>query len=162
MDKEPGVEEYQRTLVMAQGYCELHMYEDALEELDSIPGEYQQRPIVVEMRLVTLMQAKRWPDALHFGDKLCSLRPDANSAYIHTAFCLHELGRTAEARELLLNGPRTLEKEANYFYNLACYECVLGNLEQAGMHLARSIRLDPKYREFAKSDPDLQALHGRK
>jgi len=158
LGKEPGVEEFQRTLVTAQGYCELQMYEDALAELDSIPSRYQHRPLVVEMRLVTLMQAKRWPDALEFGDKLCALRPDAGAGFIHTAFCLHELGRTAEAKKRLLSGPPTLEKEANYFYNLACYECVLGDLDEARKHLARSIALDPKYREFAKGDPDLKQL----
>lgn len=110
------------------------------------------------MRLVTLMQAQHWEEALPCGLKLCALRPEANSGYIHAAFCLHELGRTDEARQRLLSGPPALQKEANYFYNLACYECVLGNLPAARQHLTRAFALDSKYREFARADPDLRAL----
>jgi predicted Zn-dependent protease len=154
------VEQFQRTLVAAQGYCELSMFDDALAELDDIPKPLQEQPIVVEMRLVTLMQARRWQQALVYGLRLCELRPDANAGFIHAAFCLHELGRTAEALRWLQSGPRTLEREANYFYNLACYECVLGLRDAAQQHLNRSFVLDGKYREFAKNDPDLRGLRG--
>ena len=135
------------------------MFDDALEELDSLPAEAQHHPIVVEMRLVALMQAHRWPLALAAAQELCRLRSDAPSGFIHAAFCLHELGRTAEAREMLLKGPPTIDAESNYHYNLACYECVLGNLDSAQAHLKKSFTMDAKYREYAKTDPDLRALH---
>src|SRR3954466_12028864 len=80
---ERGVEEYQRTLVAAQGYCELQMYNEALEELDSLPPEAQAHAVVVEMHLVTLMQAKRWEAAVEYGMKLCKLRPDSTAGFIH-------------------------------------------------------------------------------
>ena len=44
-------------------------------------------------------------------------------------------------------------------YNLACYECVLGNLESAQAHLETSFALDKKFRSFAKTDPDLKLLN---
>jgi predicted Zn-dependent protease len=134
------------------------MFAEALDELDSLPAETQEEAVVVEMFLVTLMQARRWSEALDRGRKLCELRPGEQSAFIHAAFCLHELGRPAEAKAWLLSGPPTLQHEANYFYNLACYECVLGNLTEARQLLARSFELDGKYRDFARTDPDLQAL----
>src|SRR4051812_37655160 len=124
-----GVEEYQRTLVAAQGYCELQMYAEAVEELDSLPPEAQAHAVVVEMYLVALMQAKRWEAAIEYGLKLCQLRPDAISGFLQVAFCLHELGLTEKARAWLMKGPPALREEANYYYNLACYECVLGNLD---------------------------------
>ncbi len=153
------VEQHQRSLIAAQGYCELEMYDDALAEVAALPSETQGDPMVVEMRLVILMQARRWQAALEASLRLCELRPDAASGFIHAAFCLHELGDTPAAKRKLLEGPPTLEKEANYFYNLACYECVLGNLEAAQQHLITSCALDKKYKEYAKSDPDLRALH---
>jgi predicted Zn-dependent protease len=152
------VEEYQRTLVAAQGYCELQMYNEALEELDSLPPEAQQHAVVVEMHLVTLMQAKRWEAAVEYGMKLCELRPDSSSGFIHLAFCLHELGLTEKAKAWLLKGPESIRSEANYFYNLACYECVLGHVEEARKLLAQSIAMEAKYRDHAKTDPDLKAL----
>ena len=96
------MEEYQRTLVAAQGYCELQMYAEALEELDSLPPEAQAHAVVVEMHLVTLMQAKRWEAAVEYGMKLCELRPDSSSGFIHLAFCLHELGLTDKAKAWLM------------------------------------------------------------
>jgi len=153
------VEEHQqRILLAAQGYCELQMYDDALAELDTLPAEAKRDPSAVEMRLVILMQAKRWAEALITAEELCRMRPGATPGYIHAAFCLHELGRTADARDRLLSGPPALHKEATFHYNLACYECILGNLELARMHLDKSIEIDKKFRDFSKTDPDLAAL----
>ena len=152
------VEDYQRILLAAQGFCELKMYDDALAELETLPPEAKEEPATYEMRLVVLMQAKRWEEALQAANQLCRLRPDAPGGYIHSAFCLHELGRTTDARDRLLNGPPALHKEATFHYNLACYECILGNVDLARMHLEKSIEIDKKFRDFAKTDPDLQAL----
>lgn len=137
------------------------MYDEALEELASLPPEVHGEAVVVEMHLVTLMQAKRWEAALEYGRKMCELRPEAGAGFIHLAFCLHELGLTGQAKAWLMSGPPSIRKEANYFYNLACYECVLGNVDEARQLLAQSIALDPKYREFSKTDVDLRALYAK-
>jgi len=60
---------------------------------------------------------------------------------------------------VLLGGPEALRAEPTFHYNLACYECVLGHLDLARMHLEKSIQLDTKYRDFARGDPDLAPLH---
>jgi predicted Zn-dependent protease len=149
---------YQRNLLAAQGYCELKMYDDALAEVAVLPAEVQGEAMVVEMRLVILMQACRWDEALGISLTLCKLRPQQASGYIHAAFCLHERGDTAGAKRMLLHGPPALREEANFFYNLACYECVLGNRAEAERLLLQSCQMDAKYKEFARSDPDLRAL----
>ena len=59
---------------------------------------------------------------------------------------------------MLLQGPSTLHQEATYHYNLACYECALGQLALARAHLEKSFEIDKKFREFAKTDPDLKPL----
>jgi predicted Zn-dependent protease len=153
-----SVEEHQRILLAAQGYCELGMFEDALAELAALPRDEQQHPATVEMRLIVFMQAKKWKDALAAGRRLTQIAPDKNTGYIHSAFCLHELGQTEAARKLLLSGPESLHKEPVFHYNLACYECCLGHHEEARQHLERSIQLDKKFRDYAKTDPDLAPL----
>lgn len=152
------MEPYQRNLLAAQGYCELKMFDDALAEVAALPAKAQADPMVMEMRLVILMQACRWEEALQASLKLCEQRPEQSSGFIHGAFCLHELGDTAGAKRMLLDGPESLRKEANYFYNLACYECVLGNRAEAERLLLKSCAMEPKYKEFAKTDPDLSGL----
>ena len=154
-------ERHEKTLTAAQGYTDLGMFDDALAELDTLPDRIRRDATVLELRLAILMRARRWADALIVGRRLTRRRPKQNIGYIHTAFCLHELGQTAEARTVLLAGPETLHKEPTYHYNLACYECHLGNLELARLHLDRSFLLDKKFQEFAKIDPDLQALRDR-
>jgi len=52
-----------------------------------------------------------------------------------------------------------LVNDATYHYNLACYECALGNLETARAYLKASLTMDKNLREYAKSDPDLKPLH---
>jgi Flp pilus assembly protein TadD len=78
---------------------------------------------------------------------------------LHAGFCLHELGKTAQAKELLLKGPAALMKEPIYYYNLGCYDALLGNAKDAQMHLQTSFKMDESFRELAKQDPDLQSVH---
>ena len=152
------LEGHDRALLAAQGYSELALHDDALAQLDSLPEDAAKNPSVMELRAVVLMQAKRWKPALAVSRELCGLEPAQTSGFIHAAFCLHELGRTDEARECLLTGPDALRAEPTFHYNLACYECALGHLDLARMHLDKSFTLDKKMRDFAKSDPDLAAL----
>ena len=152
------LEGHERTLLAAQGYSELAMHDDAIAQLDSLPEDTAKNPTVLELRAVVLMQARRWKPALAVSRELCATEPAKTSGFIHTAFCLHELGRTGEARECLLTGPDALRAEPTFHYNLACYECALGHLDLARIHLDKSFTLDKKMRDFAKSDPDLAAL----
>jgi predicted Zn-dependent protease len=152
-------EKHHRVLLAAQGYSELAMYDEALAEIGTLSAGAQKHPASVEIRLIVLMQAQRWKEALKSGQQLIEAVPERNIGYIHTAYCLHELGRTREARSVLRDGPRTLENEAVYYYNLACYDCCLGDLEGARAHLERSVQLDKKFRDYAKDDPDLAPLH---
>ena len=43
-------------------------------------------------------------------------------------------------------------------YNLACYECLLGNHLEARKRLARACKMDPSWNDAAKDDPDLKDL----
>jgi predicted Zn-dependent protease len=155
------IKDYHRNLEAAQGYCELGMSEDALSELASVPRELQSHASVVELRLIILMQARRWKAALSVGRELTKIAPQKNIGYIHSAFCLHELGQTDAARKLLLDGPETLQAEPVFHYNLACYECMLGRLDTAREHLDKSFELDKKFRDYAKTDPDLDPLRAK-
>lgn len=147
-----------RILLAAQGYFELGMLEDAMAELDSLPASMRERKEVLQMRLFIHMRVRRWTHALEISHALCRVNPDETLGFIHAAFCLHELGRTAEAKALLLAGPATLLDEATYHYNLGCYDAALGNIEDAQAHLRKSFKLDREFREYARTDPDLKGV----
>ena len=147
-----------RIVLAAQGYYELEMMEDALAELDTLPRAVQDRLDVLQMRLFIQLRARRWRESLKISQAMCRVSPEEPVGFIHAAFCLHEMGRTAEAKTLLLDGPAALLNEATYHYNLGCYDAVLGNIEEAQAHLRLSFKLDKKLRDSAKTDPDLRLV----
>ncbi|MBV9128746.1 MAG: hypothetical protein JO117_11750 [Verrucomicrobia bacterium] len=149
-----------RLLLAAQGYAELGMIDEAFAELDALSppataARQERRAEVLHLRVQLLFQTRRWESALEVCRRLCELEPEAPQPFIHAAFCLHELGRTAEARTLLLHGPAALKREATYYYNLGCYDTALNDLVSAENHLRASFQMDKKLRDFARTDPDL-------
>jgi tetratricopeptide (TPR) repeat protein len=145
----------------AQGYLELGMADEALAELERVPEEDRAHEDVAQLRVYILMRARRWENALDACEALRAGHPELSLCYIHGAFCLHELGRTAEAMELLQQGPASLLREPVYFYNLGCYHAVLGNPEEAQSYLQMSFNMDEKFREIARYDPDLEDVIGK-
>jgi Flp pilus assembly protein TadD len=150
----------ERSLLATQGYIELEMPAEALAELDSLGAKDQSREEVLQLRLFVLMRSRLWSRALDVCEQLRRFFPEGSTGYIHGAFCLHELGRTSEARDVLVGGPPALAREATYHYNLACYHAVLGNIEAAESSLRTSFEMDGKFSEIAKYDPDLKSISG--
>jgi Flp pilus assembly protein TadD len=143
----------------ACGYAELGMTRESLSQLNAIDCAFQDRPEVLQLRLHHLMRKKNWSRALIVSRKLCRVAPQYSTGFLHAGFCLHELGKTAKAKELLLKGPAALLQEPIYYYNLGCYDALLGNAKDAQMHLQTSFKMDESFRELAKKDPDLQSVH---
>jgi predicted Zn-dependent protease len=148
----------QHYLNAAQGYLELGMTDEALAELGRVPAEERNHADVEQLRVYILMRARRWGEALEACHALRQAHPELNLGFIHGAFCLHELGRTSEAMQLLMEGPASLLREPVYFYNLGCYHAVLGNPEEARNYLQMSFNMDGKFREIARYDPDLASV----
>ena len=148
----------EKVMLAAQGYLELDMPEEALREIDSLPEDVRQEEGPLQIKMAILMRLKRWDEALELCGELRELFPEHTVGYVHGAFCLHEMGRTREAKTLLMSGPPTLLQEPTYHYNLGCYDAVLGNLDEAQSHLKLSFQLNEKFREIAKYDPDLKSV----
>jgi tetratricopeptide (TPR) repeat protein len=142
----------------ACGYAELGMTRQSVVELNAIDEGNQKRPEVLQLRLHHLMSNKKWARALIVSRMLCQVAPESSAGFLHAGFCLHELGKTAQAKELLLKGPVALLKEPIYYYNMGCYDALLGNSKSAQVHLLTSFKMDPSFRELAKRDPDLKSL----
>src|SRR6266487_454332 len=126
------------------------MTHQSIAELNGIEATFQTRPEVLQLRLHHLMRKKKWARALIVSRKLCHVAPESSAGFLHAGFCLHELGKTAEAKRLLLKGPVTLLKEPIYYYNMGCYDALLGNVHAAQMHLHTSFKMDASFRELAK------------
>lgn len=149
---------FQQRLNAAIGYLNLDLPDEALAELDGMDAADRVRPETGALRTAVLIKRRDWEGALALAISLCKATPLHPSPYLDAAFCLHELKRTREARDLLAHGPATLRQNGIFFYNMACYEAQLGNLGPARDYLAQAVQLDDRYRSMALHDPDLGPL----
>ncbi len=147
-----------RHLLAAEGYFELDMFDDALEELDiaeHVPGN---RKIVRRRRLEVFIAMQRWDDAHVLARELHENDPDDPNHRIQHAFVLRELDRIEEARGVLLSGSPAFRRSALFYYNLGCYEALLGNSESALHQVKQAFALSPALRAHADTDRDLDAI----
>ncbi len=103
---------------------------------------------------------KQWTPALEAAASLVEIEPDDPEGWVHRSYALHELKRTLEARDLLLQVAKKFSVSATIRYNLACYECQLGNLSEARTWLEKAFRLGNRDQMTvaALADPDLKPL----
>ena len=153
------MEDFQKRILAAQGYHELGLWREAWRELDGLSEAAQNRPDILEMRVLILINERKWREALALSRQLAEIAPEEEGGWVHSAYCLHELGRTSDAINALLSAPPSLREKAIFHYNFACYSCVLGRIDAAREALFRSFALDKRYRDFARSDHDLKPLH---
>ncbi len=153
--------EPERRIIAAQGYVELGLFAEAEAELSPLPAAMRERVDVVEILLLCLMGRRRWEEALALATRLCRLEPSEPGGFIHAAFCLHEMGKTEEAVEILSNGPASLRTKAVYYYNIGCYHARLGHYDQSLSYLERAFEMDGDLRQHAKRDRDLDCLRAQ-
>lgn len=134
------------------------MNRESIAELNAIDEPVRDCAEVLQLRLHHLMREKKWARALTVSRKLCRVAPHCTAGFLHAGFCLHELGKTLQAKKLLMKGPVSLLREPIYYYNMGCYDALLGNSKSAQVHLLTSFKMDPSFRDLAKKDPDLQSV----
>jgi Flp pilus assembly protein TadD len=86
--------------------------------------------------------------------------PDTLRSVKNLAMLLNATGRLAEAVVLLRE--RAAKSEAclaGVRYNLACYECLSGNLDEAKRLITEEITANPEIKAPALADADFAALH---
>ena len=144
----------------AQGWLDLGNAAEATTELGHISSGLQNHPEVLEVAWQIAVKQTRWLDALTISEQLCALVPDNAFGWIHRSFCLHELKRTREAWDTLLPMAETFPREWLLRYNLACYACQLGRLEESKAWLGRAAELLDRdaINRLAAEDPDLKPL----
>ena len=91
--------------------------------------------------------------------KLGPDHPDTLISVTNLAFVLRLKGDRPEARHLLRSYPnQSSEAEDTLAYNLACYECLEGNADEAKRLIGEHLRKHPEEKENALADDDLLAV----
>ncbi len=133
---------------------------EAASELGKIPHNRAAHPDVLEVCWQVFAHQKLWDVALTTAETLVRIAPDRSSGWIDQSFTLHELKRTREAMDRLLEVETQFATIGVISYNLACYACQLGELEDARRWLKQAVKLQGKEvtRQMAMDDVDLKPL----
>jgi len=149
----------QKRLLAAEGYMELGMYLDAIEELEAFPKEFAASPQVLSLWMEAYRGLKKWGAMQAVARKLAEDDPDNVQWAISWAYATRRAESLQAAREILLEALERHPKEALVYYNLACYDCQLEELASARGFLGRALEISPGFRAMALEDSDLKALH---
>ena len=150
----------------AEGWLGLGNVVEADAELKKVTPLMRSHPAVLAVRYEIYARSKHWDACVDIASAIVKLAPENSFGWIHRSYALHELKRTKEAWERLLPAVDHFPDEIVIHYNLACYECVLGNMSQAKQRLAAAFTLAQnqncfdKWRLAALDDKDLEPLWG--
>ena len=149
---------FERHLLAATGFMELGMFDDAAMEIERLDPHDKQRPEVFDFRAALFAQAKEWGAMEVVTRRIVALRPDDPEAWVNWAYATRWEASLEAATEILLRAEKKCPHDAAIQFNLACYACQMGNLEEAKGRVATAISLDGKFRSRALDDPDLEPL----
>ena len=145
----------------AEGWFGLGDLVSASDELEKITPAFRAHPAVLLLRCKIYQAAKKWGYLIEISQTLIEQLPKLAEAWIHRSYALHELNQTREAFDLLLPAAKKFPKLPVIPYNLACYACQLGKLEDAMKQIEQAIDLADKKNDIrldALEDPDLEPL----
>ena len=155
----------QRLLDAAQGWLGLCDFLAANEELDNITPSLRAHPVVLAVRCEIYAKAKKWDGAVEIANTLVKMLPNNLAAWINLAYATRRKtgGSLTEAKKILLEAEPKFPSAYLIRYNLACYDCQLGNLKEALVWLERAIDLagEEDIRLKALEDKDLEPLWAR-
>jgi predicted Zn-dependent protease len=146
----------------ALGWLELGDWREAAAELEGVAPVLAQHPIVLELRYDIHAKAGQWNLASEVALSLSRAFPNEPAAWTKLAYATRRKpgGGIPDAKEILAAARQRFPAEVLITYNLACYECQLGNLPQAHTLLREAFKLgNPAIlKQMSLSDSDLEPL----
>ena len=145
-------------LSAALGFLELGDPDSAWEELELIPAEDRARPMVLRMRVEIYIAKERWMEMAEIARHLTEIQPEEPAHWVNRAWAERRHVGFEIAEQTLLKALEGFPDESIIHYNLACYVCCQGRIEEAKERLAKAIELDPQFRALALEDEDLEGV----
>lgn len=146
----------------AIGWLGLGNWQEAAEELKNIGPETAWHPEVLAVRYEILAKAGQWELAAETALTWTKRAPEERGAWIAQAYAVRRRpgGSIALAKGILSAAQQRFPSEPLIAYNLACYECQLGNLPQAREWLRVAFKLgDVRHlKQMSTQDSDLEPL----
>ena len=144
------------------GFADLRMYESALEEVRALEPEGESdRFKILSKELEILRRMEDWPTVAAVARRAVSECINYGDLYLEGALGIRQCEGVSPALEFLMSGESCLAWTPEFWFLRGCYECVLGNLEEAercvGMAMGSG---QEQYEERANTDEDLKQLWG--
>lgn len=144
----------------AHGYIDLGMFQEAWDELESLPPELRAGNAVFEIRLEIFQRMQKWESARMLAESLAKQAPENPAWWLHWASAIRQEKTVGAARKVLRQAVELHPNVATIAYNLACYCCLLGDIAEAKELLKVAFGLDEEFKRIALDDPDLDAIFG--
>jgi hypothetical protein len=129
-------------LEAAEGWLELGNGLQANEELEKISPVFRVHPDVLEVRWSVYAKAKRFNMCLEIAETLTVQVPRRAKSWLLLASTLHSMQKTEMACGTLLGVSDQFARHPAFSYDLACYLCCLGQMEDALRRLGAAFRID--------------------
>lgn len=142
----------------AQGWLLLDKHAEAASALDEIPVIFHSFPAVLLVRSQIHMETRQWKLAEPFLRQLLEKDATEPQHWISLAYVVRRAKSIKEAAPILQEARKRFPTVALIWFNLACYAAQETRLQEARDLLTEALRLEPSYRELAKTDSDLEPL----
>jgi hypothetical protein len=148
----------------AEGWLGLDNVVEADKELKQITPAMRHHPEVLARWHELFAKMECWDKCEQIAEEIVELEPESPFGWIHRSYALHEQKLTGMARMKLLPALEVFPEEITIRYNLACYECVLGNISQAKTYICEAFNLahdqncTDEWKQQMLADEDLKPL----
>ncbi len=148
----------ERHLTAAHGYLELGMPIEAADELEEIAPESRTLPEVLTMRYFIYSTTESWEMAEAVAGHMARSNPQSPDWWVNWAYASRRANNIVAAREIMSKAETLHPEVAIIHFNLGCYACQLGEIDEAKWRVGKAITLDRSFRAVALDDPDLEPL----
>jgi Flp pilus assembly protein TadD len=147
-------------LKAAMGYLDLGMAQEAWDELEKLPPLLKDRDSVNDLKIEIYQRLGKWESAGILAESLAKRSPENPNWWIQWAFSVRR-EKSVEAAQAVMREAAQVHPDMPLIpYSLACYSCVLGDLETARTLLEKAFSMSAHLRRRAINDPDLRPIFG--
>jgi lipopolysaccharide biosynthesis regulator YciM len=147
-----------RRLLAASGFCELGLFQEAVEELEGLPAEARETRSVLVIWLTLYQGWQKWAEASTVAMRLAEIEPEESNWRVALAYATRRSRGLASARDILIQASEKFPNCAIIQFNLACYDAQLGHLNKARIRLRQAIEMNQAFAGLARTDPDLEPI----
>jgi len=146
----------------ASGWLELGNRTECRIELEAISPGNQSHPAVLDLKWALCAAEQKWDEAFELAQQLMQACPKDAAGWLHAAYATRRRssGGLVAAWELLLPAADLFPEEPVIPFNLACYACQMGQLDDGRRWFKRACAVGDKRKitAMALQDQDLKPL----